>query len=362
MSPSVSTEIISPQRAGESTAVSSRWRTGQIILCVLLALFAAWYATLGWHSPLGDSGKADNFSVMDLAGFVVAGVLVWLTTPTAWTIAATTFQEAIRRKWLTLLLGFALVMLAVSTFFTWMQPGSEQKFLRDFGVGFTVIMMLIVSVFLGIALIPPEIERRTIFTILSKPVNRVEFLLGKYWGLCLVLLVNLALMTLMFLIAYSAFVIRQEHGFKAALEATGSGVSPRGLVFDLVNLTKDLALQFCLGAVMGALALLLSQVMTNIISIIFSFIVYFLGQSASYWEHLADKNAALGPALAPPVRDVVNFVYFFLPRLDRFDVRERLINDLPVGFNYMIKADSNSLVYIAVLLALAYFVFGDREF
>ena len=362
MATAYSNDIISSQRADETVAIPAQWRTRQFALIGFIALMALWYATIGWRSPGTESGHGDNLSPFDLAGFLVLAGVVWMTTPATWTIAATSFHEAIRRRWMTALLGFALVMMAISTFFSWMQPGEEQKFLRDFGVGFTVIMALIVSIFLGVALVPPEIERRTIFTILSKPVTRVEFLLGKYLGLCSVLLVNILLMSAMFLISYALFVIRQEHGISAALAADNQGVSKLGMVFDLVNLSKALSLQFGLVAVMGAVSLTISQVMANMTSIITCFIVYFVGQSASYWEHLAGGGGSVGPALSPPVRAVVNAVYFVVPRLDRFDVRERLVNDLPIQLNYIVKADSSGAIYIAALLAAAYFFFGDREF
>ncbi len=362
MSTAYSNDVISSQRADETVAIPANWRTRQFAILGFIALVALWFAAVGWHSPQTESGNGDNFSIFDLAGFLVLGGVVWLTTPATWTIAATTFQEAIRRRWMTALLGFALVMLAISTFFTWMQPGEEQKFLRDFGVGFTVIMTLIVAIFLGVALIPPEIERRTIFTILSKPVTRIEFLLGKYLGLCSVLLLNIVLMSFMFLVSYALFVIRQEHGLGQALLADNQGVSKLGLVFDLVNLTKALGLQFGLVAVMGAVSLAISQIMANMTSIISCFVIYFIGQSASYWEHLAGGMGNTGPVLSAPVRAIVNTVYFVLPRLDRFDVRERLVSDLPIQLNYIVKADSSGAIYIAALLALAYFVFGDREF
>ena len=135
-----------------------------------------------------------------MLGFVVLIALVWLTTPAVGTIAITTWQEALRRRWMLTLLMFAIVLIPISLFFTWMQQGSEEKFVRDFGLGFTVIITTVMAIFLGAGLIQPDIERRTIFTILSKPIDRIEFLLGKYLGLCLTLLVSLAIMSLMFLI------------------------------------------------------------------------------------------------------------------------------------------------------------------
>jgi len=68
------------------------------------------------------------------------------------------------------------------------------------------------------------------------------------------------------------------------------------------------------------------------------------------------------PVLSPGISAIVAFFYVFLPRFDRFEARERLVNDLPIGLNYLVKAGSSGVVYTAVLLALAYFSFSDREF
>ena len=352
---------ISGQLADENVAISASWRAKQLVLMALVGLAAIYYALGGFKSPLGESGSADNLSPFDFVGFLLVGALIWLTTPATWTIATTTFQEAIRRRWVTLLLGFAVVMMGVSTFFTFFSPTEQQKFLRDYGIGFTVILTLIAAIFLGVAMIPPEIERRTIFTILSKPVTRLEVLLGKYLGLMLVLALNLVVMALIFLIAYGRFMIANEGGLANAMLADNAGVSRVGLGFELLNLAKAFTLHLGALSIMAALALALSQLVTGIVAIIGCFVIYFLGQSASYWERLAGQGSS-GPTLSPVLTTIVDSFYFLLPRLDRFDVRERVVNDLPVGVNYLLKAGASGAVYTAVLLTVAYFFWSDKEF
>lgn len=339
--------------------VPAKWRTNQTILLVIIALVAAWYFTIGWKAP-GETNTLASRSIFDLLGFVVLGAIVWLCTPAAGTIAMTTFQEAVRRRWMTGLLAFGLVLLSLSTFFTWMQQGEEEKFLRDFGIGFIVIMTLLMAIFLGVALVPPDIERRTIFTILSKPVDRLEFLLGKFLGLCLVLAINLALMSALFLFSYALFKIRREHFAGAMLVEPGHV----GLMFDLANMTKALILQYGQLMIMAAFALTISLLLSNITAIVVCFLVYFGGQMASYWEHLTGQGANKKPneSLAPVVQESIRVIYMFMPRLDRFDVRERLVNDVPVGLNYMWKATSSGLLFVALLLVVAWFAFSDREF
>ena len=348
-------------------AIPAKWRAGQVFLTVLVALLAAYYYTVGWKSPLGES-EVSTRTLWDGFGFVVLCGLIWLTTPTAGVIALTTFQEALRRKWMSALLGFGLVIVGLSSFFTWMQPGEEQKFLRDFGLGFIIILTILMAIFLGVALVPPEIERRTIFTILSKPVTRQEFLIGKFLGLCWTLFVNLALMSIMFLISYAIFKIRIEKGFAPAMESVAGHP---GLMFDIGNLSRALLLHMGELSVLAALSLMLSLFVSNITAIVFCFVLYFAGNASSYFEHLGglgtekpseDHDHPETAHIQGPLQGVVRALYFMLPRLDRFDVRERLVNDAPIAFNYMWKAMGSGLTYVAVLLVIAYLVFSDREF
>jgi hypothetical protein len=277
--------------------------------------------------PAGESGAADSRQFSMPPGFSFWRP-DWLTTPTAGTIALNTFQEAVRRRWMTALLAFAVVLLVISTFFRWMQAGEEQKFLRDFGIGFIIIMTLLMAIFLGVSLVPPEIERRTIFTILSKPVDRGEFLIGKFMGLCLTLLVNLVVMGVAFLISYAIFRVNRL-GFAGAMEVVPN-VNP-GLVFELSNMARALVLQYGQLVIMSALAITLSLVVSGITAIVFCFLAYFGGQMSSYWEHLEQHASGEQGAggLSGPVVGLIKIVYFVLPRLDKFEVRERLVNDMP---------------------------------
>ena len=355
-------QMSAPRPADERIEIPTSWRIGQAIISLLIVAMAVYYYTIGWQSPVTEQ-EANKRTLFDATGFLVLLGLTWLTTPTAGVIALTTFQEALRRRWMTALLAFGIVIMALSSFFTWMQPGEEQKFLRDFGLGFIIILTILMAIFLGVALVPPEIERRTIFTILSKPVTRQEFLIGKFLGLCWTLFVNLALMGLMFLISYAIFKIRIEKGFGPAMQSMDGHP---GLIFDLSNITRALLLQMGQLAVLSALALMLSLIVSSITAIVFCFVIYFGGQASSYWEHLSgqekDAHGADVEHVKGPIQGLVKAVYFVLPRLDRFDVRERLVNDMPVAFNYMWKAFGAGLTYVAVLLAVAYLIFSDREF
>jgi hypothetical protein len=116
----------------ERVVIPAKWRIGQFVIIALLAVLAVWFYRTGWQSPSTETRAADSRNLVDLSGFAILAGLVWMTTPTAGVIAMTTFQEALRRRWMTALLIFGMVLLALSTFFTWMQAGEEQNFIRDF--------------------------------------------------------------------------------------------------------------------------------------------------------------------------------------------------------------------------------------
>jgi Cu-processing system permease protein len=350
-----------PRSGSETMQVPARWRLGQFLVIALIALAAGYYYTKGWRSPPGANPAQDSRSIGDLLGFGILALFTWLCTPAVGVIAVTTVQEALRRRWIVVLTGFAVVMLAFSGSFTGLQPGEEERFLQDFGTLFISTITLLIAIFLGVSLVPPDIERRTIFTILSKPVNRTEFVLGKYLGLCTSLALALFLMSAAFLIAYTLFVTSRYTDAWAGSQAA----SRLPLGWTLGNLANALILHYGQLVVMAAMALTLSLFVSSITAIVFCFLAYFGGQMSSYWQNLGGRAGAEGDAstgISRGMQGVVNVVYYALPRLDRFDVHTQLAADTPIAFNTVWKAWDSGLIYSAILLTIAVLVFSDREF
>src|SRR5262245_63757882 len=110
-------------------------------------------------------------------------------------IALNTFREAIRNRILYLLLVFAVALILCAQALSLMTVGSEEKIIKDFGLATIDVFGVLTAVLLGIGLVSREIERRTVYVLLAKPIHRAEFVLGKYAGLVLTLLVDAAIMT-----------------------------------------------------------------------------------------------------------------------------------------------------------------------
>lgn len=345
----------------DGVKVPMAWRAGQVVVSLIILAVAVFYNTKGWMTgPQPIPGDAKT--LLDQLGFVVLLAITWLTTPTAGVIATTTFQESVRKRWLVVLLVFSLVALAASVLFVGVQPGSEAAFLRDYCTGFIIGMTTLIAIFLGVSLVQPEIERRTILTILAKPVNRMEFVLGKFLGLCLTIFVVLFLMVLIFFVTYIVFEVRRQ-GYNVAMAVDVAAMHP-GLKFELVNLSKAYVLHYGLLTIMAALSLVLSLIVSNITALVGAFVIYFAGQMSSYWGVMGTGNgqAEVVNNMPKAAQGAMHILYFMLPRLDRFDVRTQLVTETPVFFNYIWKSWSAGLVYVGALLLIGYLVFSDREF
>src|SRR5689334_7116369 len=110
-------------------------------------------------------------------------------------IASNTFRAAVRDRVLYNLIGFALLMVAASLLVGQISIGIERNVVINLGLTAVSLFGLVIAIFVGIGLVSKEIEKKTLYTILSRPVRRWEFIVGKYFGLLLTLLVNTALMT-----------------------------------------------------------------------------------------------------------------------------------------------------------------------
>src|SRR5437870_7555468 len=109
-------------------------------------------------------------------------------------IARNAFREAVRDRVLYNLVVFVLLLITSAIFVGELSAGEEAKITVDLGLSAMLLFGVFIAVFVGVGLVYKEIERRTLYSILSKPIGRGEFLLGKYLGLCLTLLVNILIM------------------------------------------------------------------------------------------------------------------------------------------------------------------------
>jgi len=245
-------------------------------------------------------------------------------------IALNTFREAVRDRILYLLLVFALLLIAVSRSLSHLTVGSEEKIVTDLGLSAISIFGVLTAVFLGVSLVFKEIDKRTIFTLLANPVQRWQFVLGKYLGLMTVLTVNVVLMSAVL-----------------ALILIGS---PILILWPAVVLTLvELAL-------VTAFALLFSSFTNPILAVVGTLSVYVAGHLS--WSFALLKSRVPSGLIAV-LSDVL---YWALPNLSLLNVRAEVVHGRAVAPATVGWAALYGIAYAAVVLAAACLVFQRRDF
>jgi len=246
-------------------------------------------------------------------------------------IALNTFREAIRQRILYLLLVFGVAMISFAQILTFMTVGSEEKIIKDFGLASIDVFGVLTSVFIGIGLVSREIERRTVYTILAKPIHRFEFILGKYAGLALTLLVNTTVMTLWFFL-----VLLIKGMFDARL-----GVAVLLLLFQFLLIT--------------ALAVMFSCLSTPILSSVMTLALYVIG-------HLLWSLDLLSARLSTETgRMLCRVVYYLLPNLGNFDIKGEVVHGMAVAPGRLLWAAVYLMLYGSAVLWTACAVFDRKE-
>ena len=248
-------------------------------------------------------------------------------------IALNTFKEAVRDRILYAVLVFALVMLAGSTILVTISVGGEEKVIKDLGLACISIFGLLIAIFLGIGLVSKEIEKRTLYTIITKPIHRYQFILGKYLGLVMTLLVNVGVMGLGLI------------GLTSFWEGTSS---PR-LLLAILFIFLELML-------VTALALLFSAFSSPALSAIFTLCLFVAGHlSADLRLFAAHYGGGASRLLAEAL-------YFLLPNLSRLNLKDQAVHTIGIDGGTTVLSSLYASCYIAALLLAAMAIFQRRDF
>lgn len=249
-------------------------------------------------------------------------------------IANQTLREALRRRvmWIFLIIGVFLIVLG--PVFGFLSPKDSQTVLRSLGLAAILLAGVFITIVTCIYLIPVEIERRTIYTVLSKPVQRYEFVLGKFMGGFSVVFINILSMSVVFL----AMIWMQEKRMPDEMV--------KGVVMTMFQML-----------LLAALTIFFSTFTTPVVNFFLSFGIFMIGNLTSVTESLTTKNNAL-------VRGAGTIIHYILPNFGNFNIQNALIRPTTQITNENIFLRNNmvyAVIYSAVLLVLAIIIFDRRE-
>ena len=261
-------------------------------------------------------------------------------------VAVNVFKESVRDRVPYNLVLFAVLLIASSYLIGQLTAGQDVKIIKDLGLAATAVFGLFIAIFIGIGLVSKEVERKSIYALLSKPISRPQFVVGKYAGLVLTLAVNVVVMTIATYVVLAYMTWTETAELKAVWEAPG--VDPRML--------KATLLIFMELMLVTAVALFFSTFSSPILSAAFTFGLYIVGQFNADLKNF-DKIVESKPAIW-----LARAVYHVLPDLSAFDVKMEVVHGLPVTAGYVAITAAYGAVYIAALLLGAVVIFSRRDF
>ena len=254
-----------------------------------------------------------------------------------WAIAFNTFRENVRDKVLYNLLVFAVLMIGLSIALGKMTIGEQERITIDVGLSSISIFGVMMSIFLGIGLVSKEIEKKTIYTLIAKPMPRYLFILGRFSGLMLTIGINTLVMAAAFTL--SLWYIH------------GGGGWP--LNWSIVQAIFLIYLEF--GIIIAA-AMLFSTFSTPILSSIFTLCFVVIGRLTegllTFAEHSKDQVFFYGARV----------LYYLVPNLNNYVMIDlALYGDVMPG-RLLLRMVAVGILTTAFLLGLAIAIFQRRDF
>ncbi len=247
-------------------------------------------------------------------------------------IAKNTYREAVRSKLFLLLTVFSIAFILFSKIVSLLVISSSEKIILDLGLAIIEIFTILLSILISVNLFYKERDKRTIFNILSKPISREQFILGKFLGLSLTLFVSLVILGVIFFL-YALIVTGNLHPY----------IFPQLLLF------------FVEGEILVSFSLLFTSVSTPILSSIFSLGIFVVGNfSSNFLLYYEAKVKGV-------VKLLVNIVYYVLPNFSILNYKNQLVYTKGIALSNFLNATVYGIDYALLILVLSMIAFKNRE-
>lgn len=261
-------------------------------------------------------------------------------------VAVNVFKESVRDRVPYSLVLFALLLIAASYLIGQLTAGQDVKIIKDLGLAAIAVIGLFIAIFIGIGLVSKEVERRSVYALLAKPISRPQLVVGKYLGLVLTLAVNVAVMTAALYLVLAYLTYTESAEFRAAWDAPG--VDPR--------LLTAILLIFVQLMIVTAVALFFSTFSTPLLSAALTLGIYLVGHfnaDLKNFDQVVDSPVAAWTA---------RVIYHLVPDLSAFDVKTEVVHGLPVAAGYVAATTVYGLLYVTILVSMATLIFARRDF
>ncbi|MDP3696481.1 MAG: ABC transporter permease subunit [Candidatus Taylorbacteria bacterium] len=246
-------------------------------------------------------------------------------------IAKNTFKQVIRDKILYGILVFALLFLGSTVVLSSLSLGEDAFVMRNFGLAGIYIFGLIITIFLGASIVSEELERKTTYFLLAKPVTRANMIWGRFFGL----LTGISITTLLMAGVYLLIVFLNGGGFDhAAIWAIG--------------------LQLFEMAILISILILLSMFTSPLSATIYTILILYIGHLLSLIQALALSSGRI-------TKTILLAVYYLAPNLEKFDIRNLIVHNLPIPFKEILMSLGYAVLYVVLTIYIAQKILARKD-
>ncbi len=255
------------------------------------------------------------------------------------TIALNTYKEAVRNKIFYIIAVFALVLLGFSLILATLALGEDDRIIKHVGLSAISIFGLLMATFVGVNLVYEELEKKTVYTIIASGVSRYQFLLGKFFGLFLTVVVNVLIMGFLLCILV---VVWPKSGLTATLI-----MAIYLFLFEMM--------------IVSAIAILFSSFSTPVLSAVLTFMCWVIGHMS---EDLLEWSKRLAEQGSAAFAKFLTVIYYFLPNLEIYNLKNQVIYQEDIGsiLHHVFVYPIYAILYSAILLVIAILSFARRDF
>lgn len=248
-------------------------------------------------------------------------------------VALNTFRESVRQKIFFILFIFGFTLLLISFFLYPLSVGEQSKIIRDFGLSAISFFNILLIIIIGSTLIHKEIEKRTIYLVVTTPVEKKEIIIGKFLGLFLLIIINIVIMEIM----HQILIFFTDKKFDFSLF-----IAFFPFLFECSILISFL--------------ILFSTFSSSILSAIMGFLIYIIGHFIESLKLFAEISKI------KIIKLISYFFYYILPNFENFNIKSNIVYGEMPSFNYFLFSISYGTIYTVIILFLAIIILERKEF
>ena len=267
---------------------------------------------------------------------------------TLWPVTLITFKEGIRNRAMYGIFIMALMLLIVNSLLCSMIPQEIGKVAVDIALSTVYFSGLLLVFFVGINLMAKDLDRRTIYMVISRPISRSQYIVGKFFGMALLIIAAMAILSIFAVL--SIYLIKLS--YPGYFQRFSWPMVLLALAFSALPLILLSAVSF----------LFASFTSSSFITLVLTMIAYIIGRSSYDVKTLIESAAASRLDISSVTVKLAEIAYYLFPNLSAFDIKTQAAHNLPVAGSYIVWVVLYAFVYISIVLTIAALIFRRREF